>query len=296
MHFITPFRNISSGGSLILFFGIIILGTIVSIGIAYFLIYLIAGFQMPSLNDMVSNIQYVRILQIFNQIGVFIVPPFLLAFLIEGRSRAYLSFNKVKPLHVIGTILLIFSISPIVTQLMSWNESMSLPESFKGLEQWMQTEEKSADTIVDWMLSYNDPVSILINTLMIVVLPALGEELVFRAVLIKLFKGIFRNIHVAILVSAIVFSAFHMQFYGFFPRMFLGLLFGYLFLWSGSIWLPVLAHLLNNGTVVLITYLHSSNIIAQSPDEFGKVDSPLLVILSVIITAFLAFWFHRTRK
>ncbi|HLN52843.1 MAG TPA: CPBP family intramembrane glutamic endopeptidase [Lentimicrobium sp.] len=290
------FPGISNVSRLLLLIGLLILGTALSIGLAYLVTIIFMGKDVLLDPNIMLNIGFIRIMQILNQIGVFIMPPLALAFFTETHPGQYLGFNSVKGSHIIATLLLIFGMSPIVSFLMELNEGMLLPQSFQSIEDWMRSSEDKANELVQWMLSYTDPLSLGINALMIILLPAIGEELLFRAVLIRIFKGIFKNIHLAVWISAILFSAFHLQFYGFLPRMFLGLAFGYLFIWSGTIWVPVMAHFINNATVVAVTYLNSNGIITQSPDEFGHVDSPLLIVFSIIMTAVVCVFLYLTRR
>lgn len=295
MPFTAPFKNLSAGSRLILVTGLIIMGGILSVGVAYLLLVLINGKEVLASAALMENIYYIRIMQILNQLGIFILPPLLFAFLTESKPLSFLGFNRVKPYHLLTTFAVMFAINPIVSQLMVWNEALQLPESWSSVEQWMRNSEDTASKLVEWMLSFTDPYSVVVNVIMIVLLPAIGEELLFRPVLIKTFSRIFGNVNLAIWISAIIFSAFHMQFFGFLPRMFLGLVFGYLFVWSGTIWVPVLAHLLNNGTVVLVTYLYNKGTINQNPEEIGRIDSPILIIASVIMSVVLGYWFFRTR-
>ncbi len=296
MNLIRIFPGISNGGRLLLLISLLILGATLSVGIAYLITVITLGKDVLLSPDIMLNIHFIRIMQILNQIGIFIIPPLILALLTETKPGKYLGFNTFKGWHLVATISILILMNPVVSLLMEFNEGMRLPEAFKTMEDWMRDSEDKATELVNWMLSYTDPASLVINLFMIVLLPAIGEELLFRAVLIRIFKGIFKNLHIAVWVSAILFSAFHMQFYGFLPRMFLGLAFGYLFIWSGSIWIPVIAHFINNGTVVVITLLNSNNMITQSPEEFGKVNSPYLIFTSLILLAFVCYYLIRTKE
>lgn len=296
MRFITPFPRISEGMRLLLLIALILIGAVVSIGFAYIFIVILRGSGALTDPALMNDINFVRIMQIMNQIGMFIVPALLIAILTENKPAYYLGINKAYPLHYLFTLLLIISINPLISQLMVWNESMQLPESLKSIEEWMRSMEDTSNALVEKMMSYNDFQSVLINVVMIVVLPAIGEELIFRSVLIRSFNRIFGNIHIAVWVSAIIFSAFHMQFYGFLPRMVLGLMFGYIFVLSGSIWPAIFAHFINNGTVVLVTYLSNGGVISQSPEEIGQMDSPIYLIISLLLTGYIGYRFYNTRK
>lgn len=292
MRTMIPFGHLSTSARMFLLLGLIILGGTLFISIAFLILMAIYGQGI----DLMENIQYIRIMQISNQVGIFIVPPILFALLTERHPKEYLGFIKPSVLHIIITVFLILSVGPVVSQLMQWNETLSLPEQFGGIEKWMRSAEETANEIVERILSYTDPSSLVINLIMIALLPAIGEELLFRATAIRLFNRVFKNVHASVWVAAILFSAFHLQFFGFLPRMFLGLLFGYLFVWSGSIWVPFTAHLINNGVVVVISWLYGTGYTAQTPESLGGTDSVILEILSIIITTLLLLLIYNTRK
>lgn len=296
MRFITPFKNISEGLRLVLLIAFIILGAAVSMGLAFGFYALVYGPSMLTQPDLMADINFVRIMQIFNQIGMFIVPAVFVAILTETSPAQYLSLNPTKPQYFLIALLLSISIGPLIGSLMELNEAMRLPDSLKSVEDWMKSMENTSNELTERMLSYADPVSITVNILMIVLLPAIGEELLFRAVLIPSFERIFRNAHLAVWIGAILFSAMHMQFYGFLPRFVLGLLFGYLFIYSRSVWVPVFAHFLNNGTIVLVTYLNRNGYLSESPEDLGHVDSLWLLVASIIITGALLWLLAKRPK
>ena len=98
---------------------------------------------------------------------------------------------------------------------------------------------------------------------MVAMIPAIGEELLFRGVLQKqLIKGL-GNAHVAIILTAVIFSAFHLQFLGFFSRALLGMLFGYLYYWSKNMWYPILTHFTNNGLALLLAIIYGVDMDAK---------------------------------
>jgi hypothetical protein len=122
---------------------------------------------------------------------------------------------------------------------------------------------------------------------MIAFLAALGEELLFRGALLKMIYLSVKNVHVAVWISAFIFSAFHLQFYGFVPRMVLGLLFGYLFVWSGSLWIPIVLHFIFNGISVIAAFLYQHGIIDVDVEALGTTQNSLLILLSGIASLML---------
>ena len=213
---------------------------------------------------------------------MFIVPP-IVFYLITRRVKPLqnLGFRSVQPfwLLFIG-ILLMFVSLPITNQLSTWNESMHL--GLPKLEGWLQNMEKAATELY--------------NLLIIALIPAIGEELTFRGVVQQaLVKGC-KNIHVGIILSAAIFSFIHFQFYGFLPRMFLGMLLGYMFYITGSLWMSILMHFVNNGSVVLIYYLNNKGITNVDAEHFGSVESVGLVIASLVVTVILIVWSWRKSK
>jgi membrane protease YdiL (CAAX protease family) len=129
---------------------------------------------------------------------------------------------------------------------------------------------------------------------MIAFLPAIGEELLFRGVILRIFTNWTKNHHWGVWISAILFSALHMQFYGFIPRMLLGVLFGYLLVWSGSMWLPIIAHFINNGVAVVVMFLIDKDLLNPELEEIGSTtDSYYLAAISLVLVLVFMFMIKR---
>lgn len=206
-----------------------------------------------------------------------------------------LGFRSVQPfwLLFIGVLLMFVSL-PITNQLATWNENMHL--GLPKLEDWLQNMEKAATEVTERMLRVNTIGGLLYNLLIIALIPAMGEELTFRGVVQQaLVKGC-KNVHVGVILSAAIFSFIHFQFYGFLPRMFLGILLGYMFYITGSLWMSILMHFVNNGSVVLIYYLNNKGITNLDAEHFGSVESVGLIIASVVVTVTLLVWSWRKSK
>ena len=163
-----------------------------------------------------------------------------------------------------------------------------------GIEQWMKETEENAEKFTKAFLKMETTGDLLLNMVMIALIPAIGEELLFRGVLQRLFSEWTKNAHWGVFIAAVLFSAIHIQFYGFLPRMVLGVLFGYLFIWSRSLWLPIFGHFVNNGAAVIFAYLSSKGTIAFDTDTLGTGEQEtLLPIASAVIIAGLLFLIYR---
>jgi len=129
--------------------------------------------------------------------------------------------------------------------------------------------------------------------LIMAILPAIGEEFLFRGFLMRYFSSFVKNIHLNIIIVSIIFSALHLQFYGFLPRMALGILLGYLFYWSGSIWLPIVVHFANNAMTVIVYYLAEVGKINIDAEDFGNINNNYLLIINIIILGLGFYWFEK---
>ncbi len=232
-----------------------------------------------------NQIDMMKFMQVVNQVGIFIIPALFYAYLQNRKISQFLKFDK-KPLllSVMMTGILVFTFLPFTHWLANVNQNMSLPEFLGVVERWMKESEEAAENLTRAFLKTDSLWGLLSNILIVGVLASVGEELLFRSVLINLFRSWFKNVHLAVIVSALLFSAFHLQFYGFLPRFMLGMLFGYLFVWSGNLWLPIIAHFINNASAVVVYYMFNTGSIAIEAEEFGSTDNWGALVLSTIVS------------
>jgi uncharacterized protein len=232
-----------------------------------------------------KSISLLKFFQTFQSIGVFIIPPFIVAWFLHDRPSIFLQYRKLPDLKSVLFVIAIISFSnPLINWLTEINSKLSLPEFMSSVEIWMQESEKQANQVTEAFLSTSSLITVFSNIVMIAILPALGEELLFRGIVQQLIKKIAGNAHAAIWISAAIFSALHMQFFGFLPRMVLGAMFGYMLEWSGTLWLPIIAHFVNNATAVIAYYLMQKGLIGNGIDKTGTSSdgSSYLVLVSII--------------
>jgi uncharacterized protein len=228
-------------------------------------------------------VEVLKFFQIINQIGLFIFPPLMFAYLDEGSISRYLKIDRLPGLLVmVLSCMLVFSALPLIHWSADINELLSLPEWLAGFEKWMKETEENAREITEVFLDVTTTGGLFINLIMIALLPAIGEELFFRGVIQKLFHQWLKNAHWAVIITAVIFSALHLQFYGFLPRTILGIMFGYLFVITKSLWVPILAHFVNNGAAVIVAFLFRKEILQSDYQEIGYSENPLWVIISIL--------------
>lgn len=214
-----------------------------------------AQFLQESVSDAYSGFQ--MYLQAAQTLALFILPSLVIARLFSHQGYRFLGFKRENSARLLILVVLAsLSLIPLLNASGVLNEGLRMPDTLKGLENWMQTKEKDARELTVLLLKMESPLD-LIRTLCIVsLLPAVGEELFFRGLLQPALQNWLKNSHLAVLLTAILFSGLHLQFYGFLPRFLLGLFYGYLFVWTANIWLPILAHLVNNALAVVLVWLH----------------------------------------
>jgi len=167
---------------------------------------------------------------------------------------------------------------PFINGIAVWNEGLHLPSFLFPIESWMRQSEAEAMRMTEAFLIMDTPLDLLINLIIIAIIPAIGEELLFRGLIQKLFLKWNGKLHLSVWLTAFVFSAVHIQFLGFFPRLLLGAVLGYMLVWSGSLWLPIIAHFTNNAFAVLLTYFIRMDKINPSMENIGTEGGSIVLI------------------
>lgn len=195
------------------------------------------------------------------------------------ENQKGLSFNI-----VCGLVIMCVAY-PLTTFLVQFNKELVLPESMSAIEQWMRNYEDSAAEVTNLLLSDKNVLSLLVNLVLIAGFASLAEEFFFRGALQQFLQNITKNGHVAVWLSAFIFSAIHLQFYGFLPRLVLGAVLGYLFYYSGNLWIPIVAHFFNNAIVILMMYYRNFD-----PKTIDQIDNQPITPTFTILAAVSAFF------
>lgn len=284
-----PLHSMTTGTRIIFLFLLMLIGLILAGG----LITLIGTVTNGGDGDAVKMIYIGTVVQSFL---VFVVPAMLLAYSIDKNGTGYLGMrdNGSWGGHILYTLAIFLISYPFTSFLSQWNSQMVLPEAFSDLEKTMRAMEDAAMETTQQILSLNSVGGLLLNLLVVALLAALSEELFFRGALQQLLGEWLKSGHAAVWITAAIFSLVHFQFYGFLPRMLLGALLGYLFLYSRNLWIPILFHFVNNASVILLHYFWGDASWFRELDEL-PLTLPFLItaVMSAVATLLL---FHLLMK
>jgi len=275
--------------------GFSILSQIIAILIiASYYTYTRQVFSLESLMNGSAN--EMRFMLLMSSLGSFVVPAYLMNTR-EGYGITYFKLKKWPSGMQFGYIFLaMLSFMPLMSLIGHWNESLQLPDNMQSLQRWMERSEKESADLIKVIIMESSVSGFLYNIVILALIPAIGEELLFRGVLQKIMGRWLSNQHVVIWLVAIIFSAIHLQFFGFVPRMLLGAFFGYLYVWSKNIVLPIFGHFVNNAGATIGAFYYVRE--GKSYDEFNafELQSWWIYLVGFIFTLIFVFLFYRSTQ
>jgi membrane protease YdiL (CAAX protease family) len=252
--------------------------------------FLIAGYGIETLGAGQSlsesdtgAIFMLKVMQMAQAVGLFIVPYLMYRWLLKEDEYKVFSLPYVGVFSALIFGAAMFSAFPLINFLASWNADLTFP--IESIDQWIQKTETGAEHLIKLFLATDSAAGLVFNLVLIALIPAVGEELLFRGtvqpLMLKSFKG---NYHLAIWVTAFWFSFIHLQFLGFFPRLLLGAILGYAAHWSGSLILPMIGHFTNNALAVLVAYFIGLDALDSDAEMIGSTSDQLqLVLMSSVL-------------
>jgi membrane protease YdiL (CAAX protease family) len=294
----TPFIQLFTFVLIVIIAGTLIFYLFVFAGSLIFGVDMSVMLSIPSSETGPKGESILKYIQASQQIAMFIIPAIVTALLLRKGKESFMKINKIPAsASVLMVILLALFILPVTSFTGMLNSKMNLPVWLSRVEEWMRTKENTASGLTGLLMKSSGIEGLMINILILAIIPAVAEEMIFRGILQQILCKIFRSGHIGIWITAILFSAVHLQFFGFLPRLLLGLSFGYLFFWSGNLWLPVIAHFLNNAIPVVMSYFLGWNELGTKVSEFTG-EQILLPSVSaiIIIMIFYHFWAEYKRN
>ncbi len=281
---------------------IIGLGFVIGQLISYALVQLVDSSFFYELNQIKEsetadskNAYLLKLIQFVSALFTFVIPPLIIGKLLYKNIENYLKLNISPDItYYFLIVLFMFAIMPAMNIIIEWNESIKFPEWLSGMEDRMRRSEDSTQNMIKIILAGDRYFDLAVNILLIAAIPAIGEEFLFRGVIQKFLTDRLKNVHIAILISAFLFSAIHFQFFGLVPRFLLGAFFGYLVYYSKSLWPAIWAHFLNNAVAVTAMFYISKGDLSEKIEKIGTQGYDIFyVIIGLIITVFLGYFLFR---
>ena len=269
-------------------------GLLISSALGELVILLIYG--TPMMLEASDPVTAIRISQTFVTIGTFLIPSLLFAYCQNRQWFDYNAANRRPPQSMINMVLILsMTLLPVVGMLSSFNQNIMPQEG--TIAEFMRNLEEAANDILKLVTSQRSSWDLISNIMVFAVLAGICEEFLFQGALQPLMMKWTKSPHVGILLTAFIFSVLHFQFYGFIPRFMLGVYLGYLFYWSRSLWLPILAHILHNALSILIDFTLQGRGIDTDNMQFTDVHGSIPVTIACTLASAMAIvYIWRTYK
>jgi len=294
-----PNKSRSIFASLLLLAGFVMLGLIMGnlLGILLALPLFGADYQalLQALSDPTlspSSRPALLIIQACSSLFGFVLSPLLFYVLIEKGKPSRLFHDKhldAQLLLLVGLVVVTFM--AVNSVIIEWNMGLDLGALSPAFEQWASAKEEQLKELTAYLTRFDSLGGLLVGMVVIAVLPAVGEELVFRGLGQRMFHGLTNNKHAGIWIAAFLFSFIHLQFYGFFPRLLLGALFGYIYVWSNNLWYPIFAHFVNNGFTLAMLYMYQQDVTELNVEDTESVPV-YTAVLALVVTVGILYYFR----
>lgn len=234
------------------------------------------------------------IIQGVTSFGAFILMPYLFGKYRDQKAAESLSYDNSEDYLSYGIVLLFtLMIMPFSAKMIEWNESWVFPEFLKSFENWAVSTNESLELTTEYILNLQGPLELFLAVIVIGVIPAIGEEYLFRGYLQRYFIQAFNNVHIGIWLTSFLFGFFHFQIFGLVPRMLLGVYFGYFYHFSKNLYLPILAHFFNNTFMVVMSYLYLHEMIEF--DVAGEEQITWMMVLPSLAISIVLFFYLKFR-
>lgn len=230
--------------------------------------------------------EFLRAMLAINLPVMFLLPAmYIVGRYRPGRFRETTQIGRLPVPQIVAlAVVAIFVSQPALNLIGEWNRHLSLPDSLGGLMEWIRRSEADAELISKQMVETHSGWALIANLVVMAILPGFCEEFLFRGVIQPVFFDWFGRKHLAVWTTAFVFSFIHFQFFGFVPRLLLGVMLGYLVMYSGSLWSGVLMHTLNNAFVVIVSWLQYNSLLSHRVDSLGTGTTAWLGFGAIIVT------------
>lgn len=244
-----------------------------------------------------TSVYNIRISHTIQGIFLFLIPATCYSFLFADTKGEFLTKSSLNSKTLCLAILLIFSINPLVETINYYNDLITLPASMSDLEQFFRETKESSEKTLKLLFEDKSISSLLINIFIIAVIPGVVEELFFRGCLQRSLLLASKNTHVAIWITAIIFSILHFQLAGLFPRIILGAVLGYIYAWTKNIWAPILVHIIHNASIVFVAQMLLDTDFYKkiSIEDYSIGNAGIVALLSLAVSITILFFMYKNR-
>lgn len=234
-----------------------------------------------------------KLIQLFNSMAIFLIPAMLFSQIFSPEPNTFLRLNRLpKALSLVLIFLLFLAFTP-VTDALSWlNHTIHLPEFLSGWEDSMRSSTADQQRLIGVFLTMNSFGDFIYNLFLMAALPALSEEFFFRGIIQRLILRRTGRVHLSVWITGIAFALMHQQFIAIIPLTVLGAVLGYLKEWTGSLWASIIAHFVNNATIIVVMYFAGYDM-----SDVSQLSQPdvLLLIAGLAASAALLFYLYKNR-
>jgi membrane protease YdiL (CAAX protease family) len=235
-----------------------------------------------------------RLLQFITTLFFFFIPAFFYAKLCHKKAFRHLGFIKAPSIKQLLLVLLIMFFALFIVGALSelWKQIPFPPywqQKFKAAEEAYAMQ-------MQVMARMNGIGDYIFSMIIVALLPAVFEEMIFRGALQNLLSRWMKAPVWAIVITSILFSAFHGSYEGFLQRCVLGFILGWMFYRTGNIWINIAAHFINNAIGITMLYFYSK---PGQPTDLSKLDDSFPIWLGavgVIAVIALLFVFDKASK
>ena len=276
--------------------GLAISGLVVGGLLSSLIILAKTGAVIKSMDELLvpANANLVRLIQFVGVFFLFFLPVFFYSNICHKYPWQHLGVKKqINTVQFILAVLLIFSALPLVGALREFTLNLPLGDFIKNKIQQSKAEYMKQAMVLGTMRSFSEYI---LSLVVMAILPGFFEEIFFRGAIQNLFTRWLKNPVLAIVLSAVIFSAFHFEYADFLGRFFLGLVLGWVFYQTGNIWLPVLMHAAFNGLSVTSLYLATLAKVKVDPAAMDDKFNLTFTLIGGAIFIVIAIIFYKNNQ
>ena len=288
-----PRGGFTFSAAFLILMGLLLTGFVLGGGVSIALWPLLTGQPASSMQAGLTDKAYVnpiRILQLASTFFIFFLPALATARILDPRPLPWLGYNRLASVRVMLMAMVLMALSiPVVGMLSEINEMIPVPT---GLETVFQSMEEAYERQVKVMTRMNGWSDYIFSLLVMALGPAIFEETFFRGGMQRILHGMTGRTWSPVIITALVFSAVHFSYFGFIPRVALGIVLGLLYQYSGSLWTSIAAHFLNNAVVVTMIFIYTQR--GLPPEQAMEADAPVWIAIPALAAVVFFFLKYRT--